>query len=169
MTPCRTALFRDSCNVFRVSAYTFTTFGWILPRPDHGGWKDSGSFSTHANVESKKPRRLTEASNSSLPLQRMQLPPLEKNLVHFRQIVNTLLLKCRHPWQTCSYRVTACNCASANPSSAWHLLIRASYMGLKLRRHVVSGISPTNSSRAAQASDDGSREYPRPEHFPQVL
>ncbi|AYW90232.1 hypothetical protein EGX47_02010 [Yersinia pseudotuberculosis] len=39
-----------------------TTFGWILPRPSLGGWKDSGSFSTHANVECKKPRRLTEAS-----------------------------------------------------------------------------------------------------------
>ncbi len=29
----------------------YTTFGWVLPRPDLGGWKDSGSFSTHANVK----------------------------------------------------------------------------------------------------------------------
>ncbi|PCN70162.1 hypothetical protein A8V24_18060 [Yersinia pestis] len=34
----------------------YTTFGWVLPRPDLGGWQDSGSFSTHANVETKKPR-----------------------------------------------------------------------------------------------------------------
>lgn len=33
----------------------YTTFGWVLPRPDLGGWQDSGSFSTHANVETKKP------------------------------------------------------------------------------------------------------------------
>ncbi|EKN6054088.1 hypothetical protein DVP43_15930 [Yersinia enterocolitica] len=37
----------------------FTTFGWVLPRPSLGGWKDSGSFSTHANVECKKPKALT--------------------------------------------------------------------------------------------------------------
>ncbi|MHA3315243.1 hypothetical protein ACX1HN_14705 [Yersinia pseudotuberculosis] len=29
----------------------YTTFGWVLPRPSLGGWKDSGSFSTHANVK----------------------------------------------------------------------------------------------------------------------
>ncbi|CND56145.1 hypothetical protein B7R74_12505 [Yersinia pseudotuberculosis] len=29
----------------------YTTFGWVLPRPDLGGWQDSGSFSTHANVK----------------------------------------------------------------------------------------------------------------------
>ncbi len=33
----------------------YTTFGWVLPRPDLGGWQDSGSFSTHANVETKSP------------------------------------------------------------------------------------------------------------------
>lgn len=31
----------------------YTTFGWVLPRPDLGGWQDSGSFSTHANVETR--------------------------------------------------------------------------------------------------------------------
>ncbi|VEB12135.1 phage protein [Yersinia pseudotuberculosis] len=70
----------------------YTTFGWVLPRPSLGGWQDSGSFSTHANVEMKKPRRLTEASNSSLPLQRMQLPPLVMNLVHFSGKCKTLFL-----------------------------------------------------------------------------
>ncbi|AYX13027.1 hypothetical protein GBL97_16430 [Yersinia pseudotuberculosis] len=46
-------------SIFRyASACAFTTFGWVLPRPDLGGWQDSGSFSTHANVESKKPSRL---------------------------------------------------------------------------------------------------------------
>ncbi len=60
-----------------------TTFGWVLPRPDLGGWQDLGSFSTHANVEMQKPQRLTKALNSCLPTQRMQLPPLEMNLVIF--------------------------------------------------------------------------------------
>ncbi|PSH23541.1 hypothetical protein B7R74_02590 [Yersinia pseudotuberculosis] len=39
-------------SIFRyASACAFTTFGWVLPRPDLGGWQDSGSFSTHANVK----------------------------------------------------------------------------------------------------------------------
>lgn len=37
----------------------YTTFGWVLPRPDLGGWQDSGSFSTHANVETEKAPRYT--------------------------------------------------------------------------------------------------------------
>ncbi|AVI44497.1 hypothetical protein CEQ36_09360 [Yersinia intermedia] len=38
------------------SVPAFTTFGWIL---FHNDWINQSS--THANVESKKPRRLTEA------------------------------------------------------------------------------------------------------------
>lgn len=31
-----------------------TTFGWVLPRPNLGGWKDAGSFNTHSNGEMEK-------------------------------------------------------------------------------------------------------------------
>ncbi|AOF19223.1 hypothetical protein BED35_12550 [Yersinia enterocolitica] len=53
----------------------FTTFGWIL---FHNDWINQSS--THANVESKKPRRLTEASNfTDLSASMVGVPDLSRS------------------------------------------------------------------------------------------
>ncbi|HHH0040789.1 TPA: hypothetical protein ACPZLF_004505, partial [Yersinia enterocolitica] len=57
------------------SVPAFTTFGWIL---FHNDWINQSS--THANVESKKPKALTEASNfTDLSARTVGVPDLSRS------------------------------------------------------------------------------------------